>query len=157
MIGILVNKTFGIVAGLASAAFVGYCVYFDMKRRCHPDYKKSIYERRRRNRKPSGASNGIPNLSDQKSIESYFMQEIQKGEILITDGNYEGAAEHLMNAIVVCNKPGKLLSVLQNTLPEEVFSLLVHKLNAYNMNAQRSHSMHDGFASGLVVDDGSVE
>ncbi|KAH8381631.1 hypothetical protein KR093_009677 [Drosophila rubida] len=157
MIGILVTKTsFGILAGLASAAFVGYCVYFDKKRRCHPDYKKNIYERRRRNRKSSGSS-GIPNLKDQKSIESYFMQEIHKGEVLITNGNFERAAEHLMNAIVVCNKPGKLLSVLQNTLPEEVFSLLVNKLNAYNLNAQRSHTMNDGFAPGLVVDDGSVE
>ncbi|XP_062123346.1 mitochondrial import receptor subunit TOM20 homolog B [Drosophila sulfurigaster albostrigata] len=157
MIGVLVNKTsFGILAGLASAAFVGYCVYFDKKRRGHPDYKKNIYERRRRHRKSSGSS-GIPDLSDAKSIESYFMQEIQKSEMLITDGNYERAAEHLMNAIVVCSKPGKLLSVLQNTLPEEVFTLLVYKLNAYNMNAQRSQSMNEGIVPSLVVDDGSVE
>ncbi|KAM8705913.1 hypothetical protein ACLKA7_010244 [Drosophila subpalustris] len=157
MIGVLVNKTsFGILAGLASAAFVGYCVYFDKKRRSHPDFKKNLIERRRRNRK-SGGSEGIPNLTDQKSIEQYFMHEIQKGELLITEGSFERGAEHLMNAIVVCNKPGKLLSVLQNTLPVEVFSLLVYKLNNYNMNAQRAPCMSDGFSAGLVIDDGSVE
>ncbi|KAH8413997.1 hypothetical protein KR222_000700, partial [Zaprionus bogoriensis] len=131
MLGILVNKTsFGILAGLASAAFLSYCVYFDNKRRSHPDFKKNLFERRRRNRKANDSS-GIPNLTDQKSIERYFMQEIHRGELLITEGNYEGGADHLMKAIIVCNKPGKLLSVLQTTLPVEVFALLVNKLNNY--------------------------
>ncbi|XP_017856661.1 PREDICTED: mitochondrial import receptor subunit TOM20 homolog B [Drosophila arizonae] len=157
MIGVLVNKTsLGLVAGLASVAFVGYCVYFDSKRRSHPEFKKKLYERRRRNRKPE-EHEGVPILTDQRSIERYFMQEIHKGELLITEGNFERGADHLMNAIVVCNKPGKLLSVLQSTLPVEVFSLLVYKLNNYNMNAQRQTSINDNLMPGLVADDGSVE
>lgn len=31
-------------AGLAAAAFVGYCIYFDHKRRSAPDYKQKIRE-----------------------------------------------------------------------------------------------------------------
>ncbi|XP_064547457.1 mitochondrial import receptor subunit TOM20 homolog [Drosophila montana] len=157
MIGVLVNKTsLGVVAGLASAAFLGYCVYFDSKRRNHPEFKKNLYERRRRNRK-SDENEGVPILTDQRSIERYFMQEIHKGELLITEGNFERGVDHLVNAIVVCNKPGKLLSVLQSTLPVEVFSLLVYKLNNYNINAQRPPSTTDNLITGLVADDGSVE
>lgn len=32
--------------GTAAVAFIGYCVYFDMKRRQDPDYKKKIRERK---------------------------------------------------------------------------------------------------------------
>ena len=31
--------------GLAGSLFVGYCVYFDSKRRSDPDYKKKILAR----------------------------------------------------------------------------------------------------------------
>ena len=31
--------------GLAGSLFVGYCVYFDSKRRSDPDYKKKIIAR----------------------------------------------------------------------------------------------------------------
>ncbi|EDV91283.1 GH17358 [Drosophila grimshawi] len=157
MIAVLVNKTsLGLVAGLASVAIVGYCVYFDNKRRSHPEFKKNLYERRRRNKKSADREN-VSNIStDQRSNEQYFMQEIHKGEILITEGNFELGVDHLMNAIVVCSKPGKLLTVLQTALPEEVFALLVRKLNHFNMAAQRPN-VADNFMTGLVVDEGSVE
>lgn len=32
--------------GTAAVAFIGYCVYFDMKRRNDPDYKKKVRERK---------------------------------------------------------------------------------------------------------------
>lgn len=28
--------------GMAGSLFLGYCVYFDKKRRCDPDYKKKV-------------------------------------------------------------------------------------------------------------------
>lgn len=42
-----INKTaIGIAAGLAGTLFIGYCIYFDKKRRNEPDYKKKVRERK---------------------------------------------------------------------------------------------------------------
>lgn len=30
--------------GVAGSLFIGYCIYFDRKRRSHPDYKKKVIE-----------------------------------------------------------------------------------------------------------------
>ena len=32
--------------GVVGSLFIGYCVYFDRKRRSHPDYKKKVRERK---------------------------------------------------------------------------------------------------------------
>ncbi|ALC46520.1 maker200 [Drosophila busckii] len=147
----------GIAVGLAGAAFLGYCVYFDNKRRSHPEFRKQLIERRRRrNNKSAESPDDVPILSDQKSIAQYFMQEIKKGELLLSQGDLEGSAEHFMNAITVCNAPGKLLSMLQTSLPVQAFDLLLNKLNklnSYHMQTQRMPNALDG----MVVDDGSVE
>jgi len=34
----------GVVAGGLSLAFIGYCVYFDRKRRSDPDFKRKLVE-----------------------------------------------------------------------------------------------------------------
>ena len=36
------NKNVVVAASLAGAAFVGYCIYFDHKRRSAPDYKDKL-------------------------------------------------------------------------------------------------------------------
>ena len=38
--------TLGICAGVAGAIFLGYCVYFDQKRRNDPNFKKKLREKR---------------------------------------------------------------------------------------------------------------
>lgn len=35
------------VLGILGTAFVGYCIYFDRKRRSHPDYKKNVLKSKR--------------------------------------------------------------------------------------------------------------
>jgi len=41
----ILSKNLGtIIAGGLGVAFVGYCVYFDHKRRSHPDFKKTLIE-----------------------------------------------------------------------------------------------------------------
>ncbi len=40
----MLSKEVAVVAGGVSLAFVGYCVYFDYKRRSHPDFKKNLAE-----------------------------------------------------------------------------------------------------------------
>jgi len=32
------------IAGLCGSAFIGYCIYFDKKRRSDPDFKKKLRE-----------------------------------------------------------------------------------------------------------------
>ena len=36
--------------GVVGSLFIGYCIYFDRKRRSHPDYKKKVRERKLRTR-----------------------------------------------------------------------------------------------------------
>ena len=35
------------VLGVFGSLFIGYCIYFDRKRRSQPDYKKKVLERKR--------------------------------------------------------------------------------------------------------------
>ena len=35
-------KPMGVVAGVCGLGFIGYCVYFDHKRRSDPDFKKKL-------------------------------------------------------------------------------------------------------------------
>uniref|UniRef100_A0A1B0D149 Uncharacterized protein n=2 Tax=Phlebotomus papatasi TaxID=29031 RepID=A0A1B0D149_PHLPP len=53
------------------------------------------------------------------------------GEMLIANGHIEQGVEHLANAVVVCGQPTQLLQVLQQTLPAQVFTLLIHKMKEY--------------------------
>jgi hypothetical protein len=47
--------------------------------------------------------------------------------IMLT-GDIENGVEHLGNAVAVCGQPQQLLQVLQQTLPPQVFQLLLMKL-----------------------------
>lgn len=44
------RTTLGIAAGVAGTLFLGYCIYFDKKRRSDPEYKKKVRERKLENR-----------------------------------------------------------------------------------------------------------
>ncbi|XP_016959999.1 mitochondrial import receptor subunit TOM20 homolog [Drosophila biarmipes] len=134
MIG--VPGTLKVLAALSGMLFMGYCVYFDKKRRGDPEFKRKLHERRHRRTFRPIKSRSATHMSN-KEIELYFMNEIQKGEGLITNGDIEGGVDHLINAILVCSQPGKLLQVLQNTLPVEVFTMMLIKMHAYE-SAERS-------------------
>lgn len=56
------------------------------------------------------------------------MEEIQSGESLIAIGQYENGVEHLANALVVCGQPGRLLQILQASLPTQVFTMLIIRM-----------------------------
>lgn len=40
------RTTLGIAAGVAGTLFLGYCIYFDNKRRSDPEYKKKVRDRK---------------------------------------------------------------------------------------------------------------
>jgi import receptor subunit TOM20 len=50
--------TLGLVTGLGAAALLGYCVYFDRKRRSAPDFKAKLREKRRMAAKKAAMSKG---------------------------------------------------------------------------------------------------
>lgn len=49
--------------------------------------------------------------------------------LILLLGEYEQAVKHLTNAVLVCGQPQQLLQLFQNTLPPNVFQMLVENLN----------------------------
>ncbi|XP_069678452.1 mitochondrial import receptor subunit TOM20 homolog [Periplaneta americana] len=122
----------GIAAGICGTLFIGYCIYFDRKRRSDPNFKKKLRERRRARRAATKSTAGtkLPDLKDHEAVQKFFLQEVQLGEELLAQGDLEGGVEHLGNAVAVCGQPNQLLQVLQQTLPPQVFHLLLQRLPA---------------------------
>lgn len=126
----------GIVAGICGTFFLGYCVYFDRKRRSDPMFKQKLLERRRREREAQKEAsmeemkNRVPDRKDAAAVQQFFLEEVQLGEDLLAQGEFEQAVKHLTNAVVVCGQPQQLLQVFHSTLPEHVFQMLVESLNS---------------------------
>ena len=85
---VLVNKTgskqlkmmrsnLGVVAATAGAAFIGYCIYFDHKRRNAPDFKKKLREKRN-NVKASSSKKmtNLPDPRDAQAMQKFFLHEV---------------------------------------------------------------------------------
>ncbi len=125
------HRSVGIVAGIGAAAFVCYCLYFDKKRRSAPDFKAKLREKRRQASKRAHGNKGpaLPDLKDQEAVQRFFLQEVQLGEELLSQGDIENGVEHLSLAVAVCGQPQSLLGVLQQTLPPQIFSLLLQNLD----------------------------
>jgi mitochondrial import receptor subunit TOM20 len=71
----------------------------------------------------------------------FFLQEIQKGELLISSGDVERGVEHLANAVIVCGQPTQLLQVLQQTLPAQIFTLLIQRMREYGNQAEKEQKI----------------
>ena len=140
----MVGRNSAIAAGVCGALFIGYCIYFDRKRRSDPNFKDRLRERRKK-QKLAKVRAGLSKLPDLKAVQKFFLEEIQLGEELLAQGEYEKGVDHLTNAIAVCGQPQQLLQVLQQTLPPPVFQMLLTKLPTIS---QRIVS-----AQGLAEDD----
>ncbi|XP_075213140.1 mitochondrial import receptor subunit TOM20 homolog [Lycorma delicatula] len=118
-----------VAAGVFGTIFIGYCIYFDRKRRSDPDFKKKLKERRRKQRECDAAKHAqrapIPDLKDHEAVQMFFLREVQLGEELLGRGDVDGGIDHLCNAVAVCGQPNQLLQVLQQTLPPHVFQQLL--------------------------------
>ncbi|XP_056616883.1 translocase of outer mitochondrial membrane 20 [Triplophysa dalaica] len=134
-----------ITAGVCVAMFVGYCIYFDRKRRSDPNFKTRLRERRRKQiaaqDKPGPAQ--LPDLKDAGAVQKFFLDEIQLGEELLAQGDYEKGVDHLTNAIAVCGQPQQLLQVLQQTLPPPVFQMLLTKLPSISQRIVSAQSLEE--------------
>merc|ERR1711894_194976 len=97
-------------------------------------------EKRRLASKKSNVNKGsaLPNFSDQEAVQRFFLQEVQLGEELLSQGDIENGVEHLSMAVAVCGQPHSLLGVLQQSLPQPVYALLLQSLDKAQSRV-RSH------------------
>ncbi|KAM9847781.1 translocase of outer mitochondrial membrane 20 [Aulostomus maculatus] len=139
------GKTGAVIAGLCGALFISYCIYFDRKRRSDPQFKEKLRERRRKQKGSKGTSEltRLPDLQDAEAVQKFFLEEIQLGEELLLQGEFEKSVEHLTNAIAVCGQPQQLLQVLQQTLPPPVFQMLLTKLPSISQRIVNSQSLSE--------------
>ena len=115
---------------MCRALFIGYCIYFDRKRRSDPNFKNRLRERRKKQKlaKETAGLFKLPDLKDAEAVQKFFLEEIQLGEELLAQGEYEKGVDHLTNATAVCGRPQQVLQVWQQTLPPPVFQMLPTKL-----------------------------
>lgn len=139
------SRTSAIAAGVCGALFLGYCVYFDRKRRSDPNFRQKLRERRRQQKTTTDQSglSRLPDLKDAEAVQKFFLEEIQLGEELLAQGDYEKGVDHLTNAIAVCGQPQQLLQVLQQTLPPPVFQMLLTKLPTISQRIVSSQTSPD--------------
>lgn len=140
----LPKSALGIAAGIGGIIFIGYCIYFDQKRHADPNFRKKLREKRKQKRLSKVAGSKIPDLRDQESVQKFFLSEVQLGETLLSEGDVDGAVEHLGSAIAVCGHPQQLLQILQQTLPPQVFHLLLQRLPMIGQNFHARHQASFG-------------
>ncbi|KAF3385040.1 Mitochondrial import receptor subunit tom20 [Penicillium rolfsii] len=131
-------------AGTIITGLLAYAVYFDHKRQTDPEFRKSL---KRNNRKLAKAvkeeqeahgaaqrdaikqavqrakEEGFP--ADLEEKESYFMNQVAKGEGLCAEGtdNIE-AALAFYKALKVYPQPKDLISIYDKTVPKECLEIL---------------------------------
>lgn len=139
----MVGRNSAIAAGVCGALFIGYCIYFDRKRRSDPNFKNRLRERRKKQKlaKERAGLSKLPDLKDAEAVQKFFLEEIQLGEELLAQGDYEKGVDHLTNAIAVCGQPQQLLQVLQQTLPPPVFQMLLTKLPTISQRIVSAQSL----------------
>uniref|UniRef100_A0A8P4GHD2 Translocase of outer mitochondrial membrane 20b n=1 Tax=Dicentrarchus labrax TaxID=13489 RepID=A0A8P4GHD2_DICLA len=84
------GKSSALAAGVCGALLVGYCIYFDRKRRSDPNFKNRLRERRRKQKaaKERAGMAKLPDLKDAEAVQKFFLEEIQLGEELLAQGNF---------------------------------------------------------------------
>lgn len=129
----MVSRLFiSVVAGVTAA--VGYCIYFDHKRRSDPNYRQRVRERRAKLRQAANRANGMPDPSDPEAVQRYFMLQLQRGEACMMNGMIEESIMHFCNAVRASGSPSQILRILSDSLPPQVFNLIVKRLSEDPLN-----------------------
>ena len=98
-------------------------------------------ERKQKLAKERAGLSKLPDLKDAEAVQKFFLEEIQLGEGLLAQGEYEKGVDHLTNAIVVCGQPQQVLQVWQQTLPPPVFQMLLTKLRTISQRIVSAQSL----------------
>ncbi|XP_059966942.1 mitochondrial import receptor subunit TOM20 homolog [Mesoplodon densirostris] len=137
------GRNSAISAGVCGALFIGYCIYFGCRRQSDPNFKNRLRERRKKQKlaKERAGLSKLPDLKYAEAVPKFFLEEIQLGEELLAQGEYEKGVDHLTNAIAVCGQPQQLLQVWQQTLPPPVFQRLLTKLPTISQRIVSAQSL----------------
>ncbi|ORX64879.1 MAS20-domain-containing protein [Anaeromyces robustus] len=149
-----------VVVGTLSALAVGsicYAVYFDYKRRNDPQFRKKLKKQRKMAKKIRNAKNDNKKSVDDASLkiesqieaikkvindepiptemeakETFFMQQLQKGEMLSYQGEpyYEVSALCYYRAFKVYPNPTELIVLFQRSTPEPVYKKIIEMISA---------------------------
>ncbi|KAH8290030.1 hypothetical protein KR044_000472 [Drosophila immigrans] len=137
----------GLTMGTAGAILLGYCIYFDQKRRADPEYKRKLHDRRLLTEQSEDESSSaghdhqdsdnpsIDGASDNLALERCFENEMKMGEELICQGNIADGVTHFANAIMMCAQPIPVLQTIHESLPDFVFMPLLMKLTELQSNS----------------------
>ncbi|CAM5163309.1 unnamed protein product [Natator depressus] len=118
-----------LLAGACGLALLGYGVYFDRRRRNAPDFQRKLRQKRRKEREKAKEHDAeLCQMKNIGRVQEFFLQEVQLGEHWLSRGDHKKSVEHLTNAISVCAQPHQLLQVLHNTLPPQVFEMLMQRV-----------------------------
>ncbi|XP_031696957.1 mitochondrial import receptor subunit TOM20 homolog, partial [Anarrhichthys ocellatus] len=109
----------------------------------HPNACQGHGRRKQKAAKERAGMAKLPDLKDAEAVQKFFLEEIQLGEELLAQGDYEKGVDHLTNAIAVCGQPQQLLQVLQQTLPPPVFQMLLTKLPSISQRIVSAQSLSE--------------
>ena len=77
----------------------------------------------------------FPNFNDKK-VEQFFLKEMEYSEILLNLGDIENGAIHYSLAVAACKNQQSLLAVLEMTLSESNYTLLIQNLEQIKKEIQ---------------------
>ncbi|KAF1990792.1 protein import receptor MAS20 [Aulographum hederae CBS 113979] len=154
-------------AGTVITGLVAYALYFDHRRRTDPDFRKALkrdakrqakaakeaaeqedQEQARRIKKVVEEANEAGYPKDPEVVESYFMQEVARGEAACQDGTDPvDAALCFYNALKVYPQPRELINIYDKTVPKPILDILA------KMIAQDPHISTRASSDAGAVDD----
>ncbi|CDW55350.1 mitochondrial import receptor subunit TOM20 [Trichuris trichiura] len=112
--------------GMAGLLFICYCIYFDRKRRSHPDFKEKLRKKRALERKKWEDAKKItfPFPPTMESVNRFFMKQIASSDELYNYGDVDGAARCLASALVASGQSPECLNFLRGNMPPDLFVAL---------------------------------
>lgn len=139
------SSTFAIVSTLALAG-LGYCVYFDYKRRSDPEFRRALREHtkdaeRKAKREAKAAKDQLISVLKTKLAQSlleeplpttpaekeqFFMTQVGQAEKLAAIvGKEVDSAIHFYKALAIYPNPTAILEIYQKSVPAEVYELIM--------------------------------
>ncbi|KAI2637198.1 mitochondrial import receptor subunit tom-20 [Hypomontagnella submonticulosa] len=142
-----------ISAATAATGLLAYAIYFDYQRRADPNFRRNLRREERRQARAEkeeavaqtkqkrkdiqqavdqATEEGYPTGVNEK--EQYFMEWVQKGEILASDPSQTlEAALAFYKALKVYPTPGDLITIYDKTVDKRVLDVLAEMI-AYDKN-----------------------
>ncbi|KNC84508.1 hypothetical protein SARC_03282 [Sphaeroforma arctica JP610] len=136
------------VAAATAVAVVGTIAYLDHVRTSDPEYRKKVKARKAAAREAKIAALAALKekakaeaeaakaeaaeaaaSSDKDAVGAFFVAQMQAGQEALNKGDLDGCATHFANAVTVSETPIDILVYLKQSIPEELFSLMVKKID----------------------------